>query len=91
MIKAGRLREAAVATVERLNPSVLTFPAMRSEDSSVAMIAGRYLQRSRVPIASQSLRGKGIASLSRGCTAKVRLAKGLYGEGAPGRLGARWP
>ena len=48
MIKAGRLREAAVATVERLNPSVLTFPAMRSEDSSVAMIAGSYLQRSRV-------------------------------------------
>ena len=26
----------------------LTFPAMRSEDSSVAMIAGRYLPRSRV-------------------------------------------
>ena len=26
----------------------LTFPAMSSEDSSVAMIAGSYLQRSRV-------------------------------------------
>jgi hypothetical protein len=48
MRKAGRLREAAVATVARLNPSVLTFPAMRSEDSSVAMIAGSHLQRSRV-------------------------------------------
>ena len=32
-----------------------------------------------------------IASLSRTCTAKVRLAKGPYAEGAPGRLGARWP
>src|SRR5215471_10831443 len=42
-------------------------------------------------IASQSLRGKGIASLSRACTAKVRLAKDPYAEGAPGRLGARWP
>ena len=42
-------------------------------------------------IASQSLRGKGIASLSRACSAKVRLAKDPYAEGAPGRLGVRWP
>ena len=34
---------------------------------------------------------KGVASFSRTCTAKVRLAKGLYAEGAPGRLGDRWP
>ena len=27
----------------------------------------------------------------RTCTAKVRLAKNLYGEGAAGSLGARWP
>jgi len=37
------------------------------------------------------LRGEGIASLSRACSAKVRLAKDPYAEGAPGRLGARWP
>jgi hypothetical protein len=41
-------------------------------------------------ITLQSLRGKGIASLSRACTAKVRLAKHPYAEGAPGRLGACW-
>ena len=41
-------------------------------------------------ITLQSLRGKGIASLSRACTAKVRLAKDPYAEGAPGRLGACW-
>ena len=34
---------------------------------------------------------KGIASFSRTCTVKVRLAKGPYAEGAPSRLGARWP
>src|SRR5215813_10270460 len=27
---------------------------------------------------------------SRTCTAKVRMARGPYAEGAPGRLGARW-
>jgi Uncharacterised protein family (UPF0014) len=33
---------------------------------------------------------RAIASLSRTCAAKVRVARGAYGEGAPGRLGARW-
>src|SRR5437868_6647654 len=44
----------------------------------------------RPSVTLQSLRGKGIASLSRACTAKVRLAKDPYAEGAPGRLGACW-
>jgi hypothetical protein len=65
---------------------------VRSEDSSVAMIAGSYPQRSRVQhsVANHCV-VRASRSLSRACTAKVKLAKDPYAEGAPGRLGARWP
>ena len=77
-----------------IKPGQRTRRCSNPSSSSGESANNRYRMgcRSRRGIGAASAgQDKGIASFSRTCTAKVRLAKGPYAEGAPGRVGVRWP
>jgi hypothetical protein len=66
-------------------------PAPTRSSNEAAFLSGVVTALAVGPEGALAGQDKGIASLSRTCTAKVRLAKGPYAEGAPDPLGARWP
>ena len=63
-------------------------PAPTRSSNEAAFLIGVV---TALAIGPEGALARGIASLSRTCTAKVRLAKGPYAEDASGRLGGRWP